>query len=156
MHILHCNFMGQRYWFQIFCNLPNPWCLYVPCIYPIFPLTRTCWSSLLVSSLQTASAYLHLFSIKLFYCTSRFVLCVIKIADIIVFLHFECCTVLLNVVQILSKEECLNKEPGLIASDFCQTFWDFGIRRKLIFFLLPLMNFTAKNVPFGRYQWKYD
>ena len=26
------------------------------------------------------------------------------------------------------------KEPGLIASDFFQTFWDFGIRRKLIFF----------------------
>ena len=36
------------------------------------------------------------------------------------------------------------KEPGPIASDF-------GIRRKLIFFSLPLVHFTAENVPFGRY-----
>ena len=35
------------------------------------------------------------------------------------------------------------KVPGPIASDFCQTFGDFGIRRKLIIFLLPLVNFTA-------------
>ncbi len=29
-------------------------------------------------------------------------------------------------------------EPGPIASDFFQTFWDFGVRKKLIFFSLPL------------------
>ena len=37
------------------------------------------------------------------------------------------------------------KEPGLIASDFFQTFWDFGIGRKFIFFLLPLVNFTHEK-----------
>ncbi len=37
------------------------------------------------------------------------------------------------------------KVPGPIASDFFQTFRDFGIRRKLIFFGLPLVNFTAEN-----------
>ncbi len=35
------------------------------------------------------------------------------------------------------------KVPGPIASDFYLTFGDFGIRRKLIFFSLPLVNFTA-------------
>ncbi len=39
----------------------------------------------------------------------------------------------------------LLKEPGPIASDFSQTFGDFGIRRKLIFFSLPLVNFTAEK-----------
>ncbi len=37
------------------------------------------------------------------------------------------------------------KVPGPIASDFSQTFGDFGIRRKLIFFSLPLVNFTAEK-----------
>ncbi len=37
------------------------------------------------------------------------------------------------------------KVPGLIASDFSQTFGDFGIRRKLIVFSLPLVNFTAEK-----------
>ena len=37
------------------------------------------------------------------------------------------------------------KEPGPIAYDFFQTFGDFGIRRKVIFFSLPLVNFTAEN-----------
>ncbi len=37
------------------------------------------------------------------------------------------------------------KVPGLIASDFLQTFGEFGIRRKLIFFSLPLVNFTAEK-----------
>ncbi len=37
------------------------------------------------------------------------------------------------------------KVPGPIASDFSQTFRDFGIRRKLIFFSLPLVNFTAEK-----------
>ena len=41
------------------------------------------------------------------------------------------------------------KVPGPIASDFSSTFGDFGIRRKLIFFSLPQVNFTAENVPFG-------
>ena len=27
------------------------------------------------------------------------------------------------------------KEPGPIASDFIQTFWDFGIKRKIIYCL---------------------
>ena len=41
--------------------------------------------------------------------------------------------------------------PGPIASDFCQLSEKLGIRRKLIlFFSLPLVNFTAENVPFGR------
>ncbi len=39
--------------------------------------------------------------------------------------------------------------------NFVQNFWDFGIR-KLVFFSLPLMNFTAENVPFGRYYLKCD
>ncbi len=34
--------------------------------------------------------------------------------------------------------------PGLIVSDFFQTFGD--MRRKLIFFSLPLVNFTAENL----------
>ena len=39
------------------------------------------------------------------------------------------------------------KKPGLIASDFFQTFWDhFGIRRKLVFFPLSLVNFKAKKM----------
>ncbi len=38
------------------------------------------------------------------------------------------------------------KVPGPIASDFFQTFGDFGIRRKLIFFSLPLVNFTAEKI----------
>ncbi len=37
------------------------------------------------------------------------------------------------------------KVPGPIASDFSQTFGVFGIRRKLIFFSLPLVNFTAEK-----------
>ncbi len=44
------------------------------------------------------------------------------------------------------------KVPGPIASDFLQTLWDFTIRRKNIYFSLPLVNFTAENVPFGRYS----
>ncbi len=36
------------------------------------------------------------------------------------------------------------KEPDPIASIVFQTFTDFGIR-KLIFFSLPLMNFTAQE-----------
>ncbi len=39
----------------------------------------------------------------------------------------------------------LLKVPGPIAADFSQTFGDFGIRRKLIFFSLPLVNFTAEK-----------
>ena len=35
------------------------------------------------------------------------------------------------------------EEPCPIASDFFQTFLDFGIRRKHIFFSVPLVNFTA-------------
>ncbi len=38
------------------------------------------------------------------------------------------------------------KEPGGIASHFFHTFWDFGIRRKLIFFSLPLVNFTSEKM----------
>ena len=38
------------------------------------------------------------------------------------------------------------EESSLIASDFFQTFWDFGSRRKLIFFPLPLVNFTAEKL----------
>ncbi len=37
----------------------------------------------------------------------------------------------------------LLKVPGSIASDFFQTFGDFGVRKELIFFSLPLVNFTA-------------
>ncbi len=37
------------------------------------------------------------------------------------------------------------KVPGLIASDFFQTLQDFGIRRKFIFFSLPLVKFTAEK-----------
>ena len=37
------------------------------------------------------------------------------------------------------------KVPGPIASDFLKTFWDFGIRRKLMFFSLLLVNFTAEK-----------
>ncbi len=45
------------------------------------------------------------------------------------------------------------KEPGPITSDFSQTFGDFGIRRKLVFFSLPLdwWILRLENVPFGRY-----
>ena len=53
--------------------------------------------------------------------------------------------------QGLWKMNYLLKESGPIASDFFQTFRDFGIRRKLIFFSLPLVNFGAENVLFGRY-----
>ena len=35
------------------------------------------------------------------------------------------------------------KEPGPITSDFSQTFIDFGVRRKVVFFSLPLVNFTV-------------
>ena len=48
------------------------------------------------------------------------------------------------------------KEPGPIASDFVQTFGDFGIGNKLNFFSLSLVNFTAEmedineNVTTGR------
>ncbi len=38
------------------------------------------------------------------------------------------------------------KVPGPIASDFFQTSGDFGIRRNLIFFSLPLENFTAEKI----------
>ena len=38
------------------------------------------------------------------------------------------------------------KEPGPIASDFLQTLWDFGIRKMLTFFSLPLVNFTAEKM----------
>ncbi len=37
------------------------------------------------------------------------------------------------------------KVPGPIASDFSQTVEDFGIRKKPIFFSLPLVNFTAEK-----------
>ncbi len=37
------------------------------------------------------------------------------------------------------------KVPGPITSDISQTFGDFGIRRKLIFFSLPVVNFTAEK-----------
>ena len=40
---------------------------------------------------------------------------------------------------------CDFKESGPIASDFFLTFGDFGIRRKVIFFSLPLVNFTAEK-----------
>ncbi len=42
------------------------------------------------------------------------------------------------------------KELGLIASDFLKTFRDFGIRRKLTFSLLTLVNLWLKNAPFRR------
>ncbi len=45
---------------------------------------------------------------------------------------------------IFSKTHQL-KVPGPIASDFSKTFRDFGIRRKLIFFSVPLANFTAEK-----------
>ena len=45
--------------------------------------------------------------------------------------------------KMSSNQLFLLKEPGPIASDFSQTFGDFGIRRKLVFFSLPLVNFTA-------------
>ena len=36
------------------------------------------------------------------------------------------------------------KEPAVRSpQDFSHTFGDFGIRRKLVFFLLPMVNFTA-------------
>ncbi len=37
------------------------------------------------------------------------------------------------------------KVRGSIASYFFQTFQNFGIRRKLIFFSLPLVHFTAEK-----------
>ena len=43
----------------------------------------------------------------------------------------------------------LLKEPGPITSDFSQTFGDFGIRRKLVLFSLPLVNFPGEF-----YSWK--
>ena len=49
----------------------------------------------------------------------------------------------LQLIQIIT---CSLKEPGLIASDFFQIFWDSGIRRKLIFFSLPLVTFTAEKL----------
>ncbi len=48
----------------------------------------------------------------------------------------------LVVMELIKKKSI---EPGPIASDFFQTFWDFGIRRKLILFSLPLVNFTAEK-----------
>ena len=45
------------------------------------------------------------------------------------------------------RKNCVTiKEPGPIASEFVQTFQDFGIGRKLIFFSLPPVNFTAENL----------
>ncbi len=44
------------------------------------------------------------------------------------------------------------QEPGLIASDFLQTFWDFGIRSKLIFFSLSPVNFTSEKCTVWRYR----
>ncbi len=43
------------------------------------------------------------------------------------------------------KDIMLLKVPGPIASDFSQMFGDFGIIRDLIFFSLPLVNFTAEK-----------
>ncbi len=37
------------------------------------------------------------------------------------------------------------KVPGPIASEFFQIVRDFGIKRKLIFFSLPLVNFTTEK-----------
>ena len=37
------------------------------------------------------------------------------------------------------------KVPGPIGSDFFQSFRDLGIRRKFIFFSLPLVNFTVEK-----------
>ncbi len=51
--------------------------------------------------------------------------------------HNNCCIILI----ILSSAS----SPDPIASDFFQTFRDFGIRRKLIFFSLTLVNFTAEK-----------
>ena len=48
------------------------------------------------------------------------------------------------------------KEPSPIVSAFCQTFWDFGIRRNLIYFVLPLANFTAEKSTDVWEIWKYD
>ena len=43
------------------------------------------------------------------------------------------------------------KELGPIASDFCQSFWDFGIRINLIiYFSWPLVNFMAEKM----YRWE--
>ena len=42
------------------------------------------------------------------------------------------------------------KVPGLIASNFFQTFREFGIRRKIIFFSLPLVNFTTEKSTFWK------
>ena len=42
------------------------------------------------------------------------------------------------------KDHSYLKVPGPIASHFSQTFGDFGIRRKVIFFSLSLVNFTAE------------
>ena len=50
-----------------------------------------------------------------------------------------------NFNQSIKQSTDQLKVPGPIASDFSQTFGDFGIRRKLIFFSLPLKNFTAEK-----------
>ncbi len=47
--------------------------------------------------------------------------------------------------MILAYFMGLLKVPSPIASDFFQTLRDFGIRRKLIFFSLPQVNFTAEK-----------
>ncbi len=44
----------------------------------------------------------------------------------------------------MMKEKLLIKGARFNASDFFQTFRDFGIRRKLIFFSLSLVNFAAE------------
>ena len=43
------------------------------------------------------------------------------------------------------------KEPGPVELDFFKLSEIFGIRRKFVFASLVLVNFTATNVPFGRY-----
>ena len=48
-------------------------------------------------------------------------------------------------VKEMSLEILSLKVPSLIASDFFQTFEDFGIRRKFIVFSLPLVIFTAEK-----------
>ena len=35
---------------------------------------------------------------------------------------------------------------------FFQTFLDFSIKKSYLVFLLPLANFTAEKVPFGKYE----
>ncbi len=71
-------------------------------------------------------------------------------------LHVASCQCSINIRAEQELEHChkrnleddnlsLLKVPGPIASDFSQTFGDFGIRRKLIFFSLLLVNFRAEK-----------